>query len=159
MPLPTAFISYSWDAPEHQRWVRDLASRLRADGVETVLDQWHAVPGDQLPAFMEQAVRESQFVLVICTPKYKLKSDSRRGGVGYKGDIMTAEVFTGTRRRKFIPVLNTGNWEDAAPSWLLGSYYVDLRGEPYFRGALPRPLGCCARSARTGPSDWRATSD
>jgi hypothetical protein len=129
MPVPTAFVSYSWDAPEHQRWVRDLAARLRLDGVETVLDQWHAAPGDQLPAFMEKSVRESQFVLVVCTPKYKLKSDGRHGGVGYEGDIMTAEVFTGTQRRKFIPILHSGNWQEAAPSWLLGSYYIDLRGE------------------------------
>jgi hypothetical protein len=131
MPTPTVFLSYSWDSHEHQRWVRELAARLRADGVSTVLDQWHAVPGDQLPLFMETAVRESQYVLVICTPAYKLKSDNRHGGVGYEGDIMTAEAFTKAQRRKFIPVLHSGDWQLAAPSWLLGTYYIDLRGEPY----------------------------
>src|SRR5262245_48794393 len=54
---PTVFISYSWESSEHRDWVRDLAARLRADGVETTLDQWHAVPGDQLPQFMEREIR------------------------------------------------------------------------------------------------------
>ena len=50
---PSAFISYSWDDDEHKSWVRAFAERLRADGVEAILDQWAAVPGDQLPQFME----------------------------------------------------------------------------------------------------------
>ena len=67
--MPTAFVSYSWDSDEHRDWVLEFATRLRGDGVETVLDQWHLVPGDQLPAFMEKAVRESDYVLIVCTPR------------------------------------------------------------------------------------------
>ena len=69
-----------------------MATDLRRDGIETILDQWHAVPGDQLPAFMEREIRENDYVLIICTPNYMLKSDERRGGVGYDGDIMTAAL-------------------------------------------------------------------
>ena len=88
--VPSAFISYSWDSDEHKKWVRELAIQLRAQGIDVILDQWHTAPGDQLPAFMERAIRENDFVLIVCTPKYKDKSDSRSGGVGYEGDIMTA---------------------------------------------------------------------
>ena len=123
---PLAFISYSWDDEAHKEWVADLATALRNDGIETILDQWHAVPGDQLPEFMERQIRESDYVLVICTPNYRLKSDERKGGVGYEGDIMTAEVHASSNHRKFIPVLAQGLWERAAPSWLKGKYYVDL---------------------------------
>jgi len=130
--MPSAFISYSWDSEEHKGWVRALATRLREDGVETTLDQWHVVPGDQLPAFMECAVRESDYVLIVCTPRYKKRSDNRAGGVGYEGDIITGEVLTTTRNeRKFIPLLREGQWPSSAPSWLAGKYYVDLRGESY----------------------------
>ena len=127
----TAFISYSWDADAHREWVRALAERLRADGVDVTLDHWAAVPGDQLPAFMEQAIRENEFVVVVCTPRYKSRSDARVGGVGYEGDIMTAEVLTQRNSRKFIPVWRSGAWTDAAPSWLAAKYYIDLTGEPY----------------------------
>src|SRR2546422_9170 len=107
--MPGAFISYSWDGEDHTSWVRGLASRLREDGVETTLDQWHVVPGDQLPAFMERAVRESDYVLIVCTPRYKDRSDTRTGGVGYEGDIMTAEALTVRNERKFIPILRQGH--------------------------------------------------
>ena len=43
---PTALISYSWDSPENQRWVEELARRLRGDGVTIILDRWHLKPGD-----------------------------------------------------------------------------------------------------------------
>jgi hypothetical protein len=126
MSHPTAFISYSWDDDDHREWVANLAERLRRDGVDVKLDKWHAVPGDQLPAFMEREIRSNSFVLIICTPNYKKKSDARKGGVGYEGDIMTAEVFTTQNHRKFIPILARGRWEEVAPSWLAGKYYVDL---------------------------------
>jgi hypothetical protein len=90
--MKSVFISYSWDDDQHCEWVRKLAERLRADGVDVSIDRWVAVPGDQLPAFMERAIRENGFVVIVCTPRYKSRSDSREGGVGYEGDIMTSEV-------------------------------------------------------------------
>jgi len=128
---PTAFVSYSWDSEQHRDWVRELATRLRGDGVDVKLDQWSVVLGDSLPKFMETAVRENDFVLIVCTPRYKAKSDGRTGGAGYEGDIITAEVFTTGNQRKFIPILREGEWKEAAPSWLLGKLYVDLRGAKY----------------------------
>jgi hypothetical protein len=127
----TAFVSYSWDSDDHKVWVRSLSARLRAEGVDVILDQWHVAPGDQLPEFMERAIRENSYVLIICTPRYKQRSDSRTGGAGYEGDIMTAEVLTAGNQRKFIPILRTGFWTEAAPSWLAGKYYIDLSEEPY----------------------------
>ena len=128
--MPKVFVSYSWDDEEHKRWVRELAARLRGDGIETLLDHWHLVPGDQLPAFMESSVRESDFVLVICTPRYKDRSDARAGGVGYEGHIMTGEIYTSRNHRKFIPLLARSTWSRAAPSWLQGSFFLDFTRTP-----------------------------
>lgn len=116
---PDVFISYSWDSEEHKDWVLQLASRLTGDGVGVVLDRWHLAPGDPLTEFMERGIRESGFVLVVCTPGYKRRSDGRRGGAGYEGTIITAEILTKANHRKFIPIFRLGNWEDAAPSWVL----------------------------------------
>jgi WD40 repeat protein len=128
---PKAFISYSWDDDAHKEWVRQLAIRLRKDGVDVTLDRWHAAPGDQIPLFMERAVRENDFVIAVCTPKFKERSDKRGGGVGYEGDIMTAYAFTDKDKKKFIPVLRREKWTEAAPTWLLGRAYIDLSGDPY----------------------------
>jgi hypothetical protein len=114
--LPSAFVSYSWDSDTHKAWVKDLAARLRADGIDVTLDHWSLAPGDQLPAFMEAAVRANDFVLIVCTPRYRDRSDQRMGGVGYEGDIMTAEVMAKRDHRKFIPILRSGEWDAASPS-------------------------------------------
>ncbi|HEX9959776.1 MAG TPA: toll/interleukin-1 receptor domain-containing protein, partial [Pyrinomonadaceae bacterium] len=123
---PKAFISYSWDNDDHRNWVRELASRLRHEGIDVMLDQWHLAPGDPLPEFMERAVRENDFVILVCTPNFKAKADERKGGVGYEGNIMTGELFIKYNHRKFIPVLRHDNWEEAAPSWLQAKRYLDL---------------------------------
>lgn len=128
---PSVFISYSWGNPKHQNWVREFAARLRSDGVEAVLDQWELEPGDQLTHFMEKAIADNQFVLIICTPTYKRKSEAREGGVGYEDDIMTADVMTTNNHRKFIPILRTGSPKESVPSWLSGKIYIDLSGSPY----------------------------
>ncbi|MCC5907028.1 MAG: toll/interleukin-1 receptor domain-containing protein [Balneolaceae bacterium] len=129
--VPNVFISYSWDNDTHRGWVRKLAEALRADGVNVTLDQWHLAPGDQMTEFMERAVRENDLVLIICTTRFKQKSDTRTGGVGYEGDIMTAEVLSNNNHRKFIPILREKPWKEVAPSWLLGKLYIDLSGDPY----------------------------
>jgi hypothetical protein len=128
---PRVFVSYAWEGRDHKQWVRELAVRLRMDGVELLLDQWELRPGDQLPEFMEKSVRTSDAVLIVCSPSFKEKSDTRAGGVGYEGSVITAEVLSGAARRKFIPLLRRGDWKDAAPSWLLGSVYLDFRGDAY----------------------------
>lgn len=130
-PRPKVFVSYSWDNEDHRSWVRNFAARLRGDGVDARLDQWNVRLGDPLTQFMEESIRDNDFVLIICTPGYKDRSDGRIGGVGYEGDIMTAEVYSTRNHRKFIPVLRMGDWNSTPPSWLSGKLGVDLRGESY----------------------------
>ena len=149
--IPTAFVSYSWDNDAHTEWVRDLAARLRSDGVNVILDQWHAVPGDQLPEFMEKAIRENDYVFIVCTPNYRTKSDERKGGVGYEGDIITAELFANRNNRKFIPILRGSDWNSSAPSWLKGKYYISLNGNPYSEDQYDDLLATIHRTRDTAP--------
>ncbi|MCH8536072.1 MAG: toll/interleukin-1 receptor domain-containing protein [Flavobacteriaceae bacterium] len=132
MNNPRTFISYAWESEEIKKWVKELATELRNDGIDAKLDQWEVLPGDQMPYFMEKSVRENDYVLIICTPKYKSKSENRIGGVGYEGDIMTAEVLQNSKHRKFIPILKFGTKETSIPSWLQGKYYVDLSNEDHY---------------------------
>ena len=133
MNNPKAFISYSWESDEIKIWVKELAANLRSDGIDAKLDQWEVVPGDQMPHFMEKSVRDNDYVIIICTPIYKSKSEKRVGGVGYEGDIITAEVLKNSNHRKFIPILKSGTKDTSIPSWLQGKYYVDLSNESFYK--------------------------
>jgi len=124
---PTVMLSYSWDHEIHKAWVLGLATRLRSDGINTLLDVWHLTPGCRGPHFMESAVRESDFVLAICTPGYKDRSDHRKGGAGYEGHIITGELVVNLGTAKFIPVLREGEWASALPTWSAGISGIDLR--------------------------------
>ena len=126
---PSVFISYSWRDADHRTWVLAFAERLRQDGVNVRLDQWYMRPGDDIPSFMEVAVRESEFVILVCTPEFKAAADNRTGGVGYESQVLTGEVFALAHWQKVIPILRQGSWAEAAPSYVLGRWYVDMRGE------------------------------
>jgi TIR domain len=122
----TVFVSYSWDDDQHKEWVLNLASRLRDDGIDAVIDQTHLDPGGDTPEFMERSIRDSRFVLVVCTEPYKERFDRRRGGAGYEGHIMTAQIVKKAGVNKFIPILRRGTWDSAMPTALEGLFGADL---------------------------------
>lgn len=149
---PTAFISYSWDDESHKNWVKELATRLRKDRIDVKLDQWEVFPGDSITEFIETGIRESDFVIIICTPRYKERSDNRVGGVGYEESMITGEVFTNpSNRNKFIPVLRSGEWADAAPSRLTGIDRVDLSGSAYSEREYARLRDVLLGQTETAP--------
>ncbi|MBU4216207.1 MAG: TIR domain-containing protein [Actinobacteria bacterium] len=131
---PKAFISYSWDSEDHKAWVRSLAERLVGQGVDVVLDHWDLGPGKDIAVFIERSIRENKFILAVCTPNYKIKSENREGGAGYEGTIITGEIFksstpemTEEMKKQIIPIWREGEWEDAAPPWLVTKDRIDLR--------------------------------
>ncbi|MCH7414331.1 toll/interleukin-1 receptor domain-containing protein [Belliella sp. R4-6] len=125
---PIVFISYSWDTPEHEDWVLEMATKLRKNGVDVILDKWDLGPlGKPLPHFMENAVRKAKRVICVMTPNYKLKTDSLTGGVGYEYSIISAEIFSDIQTSKFIPLIRTGPNDKAIPSSLAGRKYIDMK--------------------------------
>lgn len=130
--MPKVFISYSWEDDAHKEWVRSLADSLLANGIDATLDQYDLSLGDRLPQFMEQSIAASDYVLIICTPTYKTKSDKRSGGVGYEGHIISGELLTTGNERKFIPVIRKGTVQTAIPNCLSGKLGIDLSSEQYY---------------------------
>lgn len=126
---PLIFISYSWEDEEHNDWVRKFTDKLLENGIEAKLDQYDVELGDRLPLFMEEGVSKSDYVLIVCTPTYKKKADSRESGVGYEGHIISDELLSKKNERKFIPILRKGNAEDSIPCFLKGKLYIDFSTE------------------------------
>lgn len=139
--IPSAFISYSWDTDEHKVWVLRLAEQLRAQGVNVILDQWHLTVGGNRTHFMESNIQNSDFVVIVCTPIYAQKANSRGGGVGYEAMIITSQLAQNILQNKFIPILRSGDWNDTSvPTWLGDKIGVDLRGDPYKQKEYERLL-------------------
>lgn len=70
-PRKIVFISYSHDSDEHRGKVLGLSERLRADGLETRLDQYvNGAPAQGWPRWMLDRLDEADSVLVVCTETY-----------------------------------------------------------------------------------------
>lgn len=131
MTTPRAFISYSHDTPEHKHWVLELATKLRASGVDAVLDLWELQPGDDLPAFMERNLSTADRVIMICTDKYVLKANAGTGGVGYEKMIVTADLAANIDSNKVIPIIRQAGSRQV-PTFLRTKLFVDFsRPEQY----------------------------
>lgn len=127
----SVFVSYSWDDDCHKQWVQDLVEALRTAGIRATYDDGRAQPGQSSTLFMERAIRDSRYVIVVCTPTYKARADARKGGVGFEGQIMSAELLQDGNIDKFIPVLRRGDWDKALPTFLAARWGADLSHDPY----------------------------
>jgi len=136
---PKVFISYSWDGEAHQKWVLNLATKLRENGIDAILDQWELDLGKPIPNFMENSVAKSDRVICIITPKYNEKSINLHGGVGYEYSIISAEIMDKIDTQKFIPLLKEGNNENI-PKSLKGRMYIDMRDDSSFEYRLEELL-------------------
>jgi tetratricopeptide (TPR) repeat protein len=110
MTAPSVFISYSHDTPEHENRVLELTDRLRDDGIDANIDQYQTVPPEGWQLWMEKAIRDSQFVLLVCTETYLkrvMKEDSGKGlGVMWESTIIYSYLYdAGVVNEKFIPIV------------------------------------------------------
>src|ERR1035441_1337680 len=65
------FISYSHDSDAHRERVLGLSERLRADGIESILDQYvNGSPQQGWPRWMLDQLDAADAVLVVCTETY-----------------------------------------------------------------------------------------
>lgn len=130
---PKVFISYSWDDEEHKTWVLNFASRLRANGIEVILDRYELQAGKNIPHFMEQALEKSDKVLVVFTENYKLKADGRTGGVGYEYSILNNDIYKNiATNSKYIPILKNGTFETSVPSFMQQFIVIDMTDDAQY---------------------------
>ncbi|MFS3511136.1 toll/interleukin-1 receptor domain-containing protein [Citrobacter braakii] len=145
---PTVFISYSHDNELHKNWVLQLATRLRSNGVDVLLDRWNLKLGQDLAAFMERGLSSSHRVLCICSETYVAKANDGKGGVGYEKQIITGELLADLNTNWVIPVIRNNPQLKKVPRFLVGRMYVSFeddklyesRYEEVLRELLDEPL-------------------
>ena len=132
MQPPKVFASYSHDSDEHKEWVLKLSCKLRESEVDVILDQWDLGPGDDITLFMENGVRDSDRVLVICTDTYVRKANAGEGGVGYERLIVTAQLAQDLGTKKFIPIIRQSSGDEKTPTFLATRLYIDFTDDSKF---------------------------
>ncbi len=111
---PIVFVSYSHDSPAHEAAVLSLANRLRADGIDAVLDQYESFPREGWIQWMKRQVDAARFIVIICTETYRRRADGKeQPGVGlgatYESQLIQQLLYnTGGANERFIPVVLTG---------------------------------------------------
>jgi TIR domain len=136
---PKAFVSYSYDSPEHKAWVLKLAMDLRTNGVDVTLDQWDLKPGQDMAAFMADGVAKSDRVLLICSENYVRRAEKGSGGVGYERLVITSELVSDIDTRKFLPVMRNSSAR-RLPNFLGPRLYVDFTADAEYSVKLEEIL-------------------
>lgn len=130
--IPKVFISYTYDSPEHEKWVEKLARNLcNPGGVDVIFDKWDARLGDNLPFFMEQGLSNAHLVLCICSDKYVQKANKGLGGAGYEKKIMS-QIFMKDANKEFVIPVMVNNTTKELPIFLSGDKYIDFSSNDYY---------------------------
>jgi hypothetical protein len=140
---PRLFLSYSWDSDAHRLWVLKLAADLIRNGVHVLVDEWDLRDyNDDLHLFMESGIRESDFVVLVCTPQYGRRANDRKGGVGVESTIITGEFYDPTKASKFVPVMrgNVRDSEKCLPSYLKSRYAINFTRDSAYQVKLEELL-------------------
>lgn len=146
------FISYSWNSPDQEQRVLNLATALREDGLDVILDKWDLKEGNDAIVFMEKMVSDPSIkkVIMICDKVYVEKANERIGGVGAEAQIISKELYDKTDQNKFVAVVVEKDEKGNAylPVYYRNRIYIDLSSdgdyvtnyEQLLRWAYDKPL-------------------
>jgi len=145
---PKVFISYSHDSEEHKDWVLQLATRLRSNGVDVILDRWNLKLGSDVASFMERELSKSNRIICVCSDNYVKKVNEGKGGAGYEKQIITAEYITDQNTNWVIPLIKNNLGDKKTPTFLAGRLYIpfdeplmyDTKYEELLRDLLDEPI-------------------
>ncbi|MBK7849434.1 MAG: SUMF1/EgtB/PvdO family nonheme iron enzyme [Zoogloea sp.] len=125
-PSPRVFISYAQGDAAHSQWIAELAARLRADGLDAIIDQGDPRPLTTWQNWVDNEFRRADRILLACTRAYRLfyegggPRDVGRG-VCWEANLIRQELsdnkFVNPR---FVPILPTGGGEGDIPPALRG---------------------------------------
>lgn len=126
MAIPKVFVSYSHDDREHKDWVLKLSTRLRTENsINVILDQWELQPGDDIATYMESNLRDSDYILMICTENYVKKANEGLGGVAYEKMIITSDLLKNIDSNKVIPIIRQEG-EINVPTFMQTKKYINF---------------------------------
>ena len=135
---PTAFISYSHEAPKHDERVLNLAKRLGAEGVDCEIDSFQVSPPEGWPLWMQRQTQKSDFVIAVCTETYAQRfagneTSGKGKGATWEGRLIQQGLYDAEENRRIIPVVFDQTDVDHIPFVLKSATYYDLSTDSGYR--------------------------
>jgi hypothetical protein len=126
---PRVFISYTHDSEVHRQRVLELSERLRSNCVNAWIDQYVEDKGVEWPEWTGQQIATADFVLVVCTARYREAFEDKiapglKKGMKWEARFIRRHVYgSDSVNVKFAPVLLEGASPADIPDVLQGSTY------------------------------------
>jgi hypothetical protein len=111
---------------------------------------------------MEAGIHYADFLLVVSTAKYKVKSDGRTGGVGLETFLTTSLHSDGLLRDKRRKIIVLQRERDSTLRYLNGHFHLDFKDDAEYLGQIEKLLArlhgnsCTAQKATELSSRSRA---
>ncbi|WP_242274953.1 toll/interleukin-1 receptor domain-containing protein [Bacillus cereus group sp. BfR-BA-01445] len=135
-----AFISYSWDNPQHEQWVFDLNNSLRDKGIISKIDKTITQETTtNLNTMMVQNMKNNDYIIIVLTENYAQKADSLQGGVGFETTLSLPILQENPEKLIFI-LRHKESFSDAFPFHLKGYYAIDFSDDTKFEGKFQELL-------------------
>lgn len=104
---PKVFISYAHQDAEYGNRILDFANKLRSEGIDANIDLYEESPKEGWPRWMENQIKDSDYVLVCCSKTYydNFYSADKGKGVKWEVNIIYQYLYeANTETQKFIPI-------------------------------------------------------
>jgi hypothetical protein len=124
------FISYSGTRDRHKKWVADLGTFLRANGVDARLDQWHLRKGMDLPQWMTNELEMAERVVIISDSRYSERADGRSGGVGWETMLIQGDMSNlPPQSTKYLVIVREDAFDTGVPRYLKTRFCIHWKSD------------------------------
>lgn len=151
---PVVLISYSHDSKHHQDRVLELSNKLRSQGIDCMLDQYEDSPPEGWPKWMDRAIDNSDFVIVVCTEIYynRVKGKDKNGkGIKWESTLIYQQLYNaGSNNTKFIPIIFSEGKFEFIPEPLQGSTFYNVDESDSYEALYWRLRGVSKKKPELG---------
>jgi hypothetical protein len=132
MTEPKLFISYNHSSFEFEEFVLRLATELRENGVDVVLDKWSLVKFEDTESFTKDNISDPDVkkIVIISDKLYTKKADNFSEN---DSQIITKELYESQNQEKFALIITEKNKKGKpfVPAFYSSKVFIDL-SEPDF---------------------------
>lgn len=160
MENPKAFVSY---AGQDRELAEAIARRLMAEGIETFLDSWEILAGDNFVEKLSEGLRQAEFFVLLLSPhslnRVWPKAEQNAATVRMvQENVRVIPVNLGVQSRDLPPLLQPIHWVTLTGPEGVDSAVNRIIDGIYRRSDKP-PLGPIPEFARTPVLDLRPYPD